>query len=213
MAFMVCLLWKFVYASSEAAEQTVATKLNGHDVISVLSLFIHIGSFRSHVRDLVAIGLSLRLGGFARDAIGVDQFAEFGEFLVGELASFDEVGGKAAGGAVEDAVDEFADHRFCGGGLRDGGGPLLAAGGLLAADESLYRASRGASWRRWWWPLRARGGVLRRWCRAATGRVPTGRGGFRVRHRSGGGWVGVAWEEGVGVKVGSGGGGRREAAE
>jgi len=39
------------------------------------------------------------------------------------------VGGEAAGGAIEDAVDEFADHRFGGGGLRDGGGPLLAASG------------------------------------------------------------------------------------
>ena len=64
------------------------------------------------------------------------SLAEFGQFVGRELAGFDEVGGEAAGGAVEDAVDEFADHRLRGGGLRDGGRPLMAAGGLFATHEA-----------------------------------------------------------------------------
>lgn len=52
------------------------------------------------------------------------------------MTGFDEVSGEAAGGTVENIVDEFADHRLGGGRLRDGGGPLLATRGLLAADEA-----------------------------------------------------------------------------
>jgi hypothetical protein len=81
----------------------------------------------------------LCLRAFARVSVGIDQFAEVCEFGVGEAAGFDEVGGKAAGGSVEDAIDEFADHRFGGGGLGDGGRPLLPAGSLLAADEALIQ--------------------------------------------------------------------------
>ena len=80
---------------------------------------------------------SLRLAPLRETSwIGIDEIAEFGQFVGRKLAGFDEVGGEAAGGAVEDAVDELADHRFGGGGLRDGGRPLLAAGSLFAADEA-----------------------------------------------------------------------------
>jgi hypothetical protein len=68
--------------------------------------------------------------------ISVNQLAEFGKFVVGEFSGFDEMGGESAGGTVEDAVDELADHRAGGGGLRDGGGPLVSAAGALAPHEA-----------------------------------------------------------------------------
>ncbi len=83
--------------------------------------------------------------------IGVDQLTEVSEFGWRELAGFDEVGGEAAGGTIEDVVDEFADHRFGRGGLCDGGRPLLATGGMFAADQAFikhhteHRGDRGRS--------------------------------------------------------------------
>src|SRR5438132_1415539 len=68
--------------------------------------------------------------------IGIDEFAELDQFVGGELAGFYEVDGEAAGGAVEDAVDEFADHRAGGGVLCDGGGPLVAAAGRFSFHQA-----------------------------------------------------------------------------
>src|SRR4051794_27286912 len=45
--------------------------------------------------------------------------------------------GQAAGGAVEDAVDEFADHGTGSRVLRDSGGPLMATTGWLALHQAL----------------------------------------------------------------------------
>src|SRR4051794_6616065 len=77
----------------------------------------------------------LILGGSASGAVRIDQLTEFGELGGRELASFDEVNGEAAGGAIEDAFDEFADERASGGGLRHGGGPCVAAAAGFGVDR------------------------------------------------------------------------------
>jgi hypothetical protein len=66
----------------------------------------------------------------------VDQVAELSKFFLRKLAGFDEVGDESMRGAVENAVEELADHGFCRSRLCDGGRPLMAAGGALSLDES-----------------------------------------------------------------------------
>ncbi len=80
--------------------------------------------------------LSLRFGAFSRDTIGINELAKFGQFVGGELASFDEVNSEAAGGTVEDAIDELANHRTGSCVLCDGGRPLVAAADGLAPHEA-----------------------------------------------------------------------------
>jgi hypothetical protein len=67
----------------------------------------------------------------------VNQRAEFGQLCGVELASFDEVGGKAVGGAGEEAVDEGADHAGFGALLRGDGVPFGAAAAAGAFHEAL----------------------------------------------------------------------------
>ena len=100
---------------------------------------------------VVVLFVSLRLSALARNPIAIDELAEFGEFVGGKLAGFYEMDGQAAGGAVEDAVDEFSDHRAGGRVLCDGGGPLVAATGRFALHQAFidhhaeYRGDGGGS--------------------------------------------------------------------
>jgi len=91
-------------------------------------------SFVFFVRFVVLL-IFLRLRAFACGMIGIDQLAKLGQFGVRKFAGFDEMCGEAAGGAVEDAVDQLAEHRMGGGGLGDGGGPQVAAAHGLALDQ------------------------------------------------------------------------------
>jgi len=67
----------------------------------------------------------------------VNQLPQFGELRGAELPSFDEVGGEAVGGAVEEAVDEGADHAGFGALLRGESAPGGAAAAAGAFDQAL----------------------------------------------------------------------------
>jgi hypothetical protein len=85
----------------------------------------------------VVLFVSGRLCGFARDTIGIDKLAEFGQLVSRKLTGLYKMNSKAAGGAIEDAVDKFADHGAGGGVLGDGGRPLVAAAGWFTFYEFL----------------------------------------------------------------------------
>ena len=83
----------------------------------------------------------LCLGDFVLFLVGVDQIAEVGQFFWRELAGFDQVCNEAMGGAVEDSVHELAEHGFGGGGLRDGGCPLVSARGRFAFHQAFVETN------------------------------------------------------------------------
>src|SRR5215216_5606710 len=118
----------------EQEETERAEKTRAHDLLSLFSLFPPV-NYRANRYCLRSCFLRPRA--FARVTIGIDELAKLGQLVGRELAGFYEVDSEAAGGAVEDAVDEFADHRAGGGVLSDGGGPLVAAAGRLAFHEAL----------------------------------------------------------------------------
>lgn len=68
----------------------------------------------------------------------IDKLAKVLQVGIAKLPRLDEMCGQPQGRAVEDAIDELADHaagRIVG---RDGGGPLVTPLALLAADELFF---------------------------------------------------------------------------